>query len=86
MPKPRHNKPPLEPFMIKAARSVLGWTQADLAACMGRETSLVTFHETKAAKPNLHTYWKMRGAFENNGVEFIIENNRIVGVRWEPKP
>jgi hypothetical protein len=53
---------------------------------MGRETSLVTFHETKAAKPNLHTYWKMRGAFENNGVEFIIENNRIVGVRWEPKP
>jgi ribosome-binding protein aMBF1 (putative translation factor) len=86
MGKPNHRKPQMLPHVMKAARAALGWSQADLARCMGRDPSVITAYETKKVKPTITSYWKMRGAFENNGVEFIIENNRIVGVRWEPKP
>jgi transcriptional regulator with XRE-family HTH domain len=82
MGKSKHDKPPMLPHVIKAARAALGWTQHDLAACTGCGKSAIASYEGDV-KPRIQTYWKLRGAFENNGIEFITEGNRIVGIRWK---
>ena len=54
---------------VKAARALLGWSQADLA------------REAQISEPTVKRLDAIRGALEAGGVEFIPENGGGAGVR-----
>ena len=68
---------------IKAARALLGWSQADLAAKSG--VSEPTIAPLEAAEGVLggreETVIKLCNAIESAGVEFLSENGGGPGVR-----
>lgn len=68
---------------VKAARALLGWSQADLAAASG--ISEPTIKRIEAADGELGgraaTASAIRSALEAAGVEFIPENGGGAGVR-----
>ena len=68
---------------IKAARALVGWSQADLAQRSG--VSDPTIARLESAEGELGgregTGEKIRRAIENAGVEFIDENGTGEGVR-----
>jgi transcriptional regulator with XRE-family HTH domain len=68
---------------VKAARALLGWSQADLALRSG--VSEPTIARLEALKGELggreDTAGKIRTALETAGVEFIHENGGGPGVR-----
>jgi len=69
---------------IKAARSLLGWSQPDLAAASG--VSEPTIKRLEAAGDGsiggrAETGEKLVSALESDGVEFIAENGGGAGVR-----
>lgn len=75
------------PYILKAARSLLGWKQSMLAKeadininTIVRLESLTNWEE-KWKTPSLGTVEKLQNAFEKNGVEFISENGSGAGVR-----
>lgn len=75
------------PYILKAARSLLGWKQSMLAKeadininTIVRLESLTNWEE-KWKTPSLGTVEKLQTAFEKNGVEFISENGGGAGVR-----
>jgi transcriptional regulator with XRE-family HTH domain len=69
--------------LVKAARALLGWSQADLAAKSG--ISEPTIARLESVEGNLGgrqgTAEKIRKALEGAGVEFIDENGGGPGVR-----
>jgi predicted transcriptional regulator len=68
---------------VKAARSLLAWSQEDLAAAAG--VSIPTVKRLEAQDGPLggrdETGMKIRSALESAGVEFIDENGGGPGVR-----
>ena len=58
------------PAQIRAARALLGWTQADLAAKADISTTAINSIERGKADPKLSTVNAIRRALENGGVEF----------------
>ena len=66
---------------IKAARSLLGWAQFELACRAGVAISTVRRLESQPGSISAHfeTVEKIRAAFENAGVEFM--GNPNPGVR-----
>jgi transcriptional regulator with XRE-family HTH domain len=53
----------ITPEQVKAARELLGWSQADLAAQVGvSDTTISLFERGQGRLPvlNLHTVWKVR--------------------------
>jgi transcriptional regulator with XRE-family HTH domain len=66
---------------IKAARSLIGWEQYQLAACAGIAISTVRRLEglDGAISAHFETVEKIRRAFERAGIEFI--GNPNPGVR-----
>lgn len=73
---------------IKAARALLGWSQADHAEKSG--VSLPTIKRLEAAGGTLGglatTAEKLVGALESAGVIFIEENGEGPGVRLRKRP
>ena len=73
---------------IKAARSLLAWSQADLARQSG--VSEPTVARLEAADGELggreQTGAKIRTALEKAGIDFIDENGGGPGVRLRKKP
>jgi transcriptional regulator with XRE-family HTH domain len=69
------------PEQCRAARALLGWSQADLAekAKVAKQT-LVDF-ERGARTPYDRTLEAIKAAIEKAGVEFIAENGGGPGVR-----
>ena len=65
----------------RAARGLLGWSQADLAEAALIGTVTVRQFETGAHEPRRLTLHAIRRAFEAAGVEFIDENGGGPGVR-----
>jgi transcriptional regulator with XRE-family HTH domain len=69
--------------LVKAARALLGWSQADLAAKSG--ISEPTIARLESVEGDLGgrqgTAEKIRKALEGAGVEFIDENGGGPGVR-----
>jgi transcriptional regulator with XRE-family HTH domain len=69
--------------LVKAARALLGWSQADLAAKSG--ISEPTIARLESVEGDLGgrqgTAEKMRKALEGAGIEFIDENGGGPGVR-----
>ena len=68
---------------VKAARALLGWSQADLAEMSG--VSEPTIARLESAEGDLGgregTAEKIRKAIENAGIEFIDENGGGPGLR-----
>jgi transcriptional regulator with XRE-family HTH domain len=71
-----------EAAQIRAARALIGWSQADLSEAAGVSVSLVDRFET--GQPDsiaAETVAKMRAALESAGVAFIPKNGGGAGVR-----
>jgi transcriptional regulator with XRE-family HTH domain len=71
-----------EAAQIRAARALIGWSQAGLAEAAGVSVSLVDRFET--GQPDsiaAETVAKMRAALESAGVAFIPKNGGGAGVR-----
>jgi transcriptional regulator with XRE-family HTH domain len=67
---------------IRAARSLLGWTQADLAAAAEIALPTVKRYETGVRTPIPVIMAAIRRALEDAGVEFIpAKSGKGVGVR-----
>jgi transcriptional regulator with XRE-family HTH domain len=65
----------------RAARGLLGWSQADLAEAALIGIVTVRQFETGAHEPRRLTLHAIRRALESAGVEFIDENGGGPGVR-----
>jgi len=71
----------LIPEQCRAARGLLGWSQADLSeqAFVAKQT--LTDFESGKRSPYDRTLVDIRAALEKGGVEFIAENGGGPGVR-----
>ena len=74
---------------VKAARSLLAWSQSDLSKRSGLPEPTIAgleTHDGEVGGPN-DVGAKIAAAFENAGVEFLGENGHGLGVRMrEPGP
>ena len=68
---------------IKAARSLLGWSQISLAE--QSDVALQTLKRMESGegivRANAENAWKVQKTLENAGIEFIPPNGGGVGVR-----
>jgi len=71
----------ISPEQCRAARGLLGWSQAQLAD--KAHVGVVTVHQLEAqtSQPRRATLEVIRRAFEQAGVDFIDENGGGPGVR-----
>ncbi|KZY32283.1 transcriptional regulator [Roseovarius sp. HI0049] len=69
------------PEQLRAARALLGISQADIADMTGRTTKTIRRAETDADAVAAATIAAIRAALEDAGVEFIAENGGGPGVR-----
>ena len=72
----------IEAAQVRAARALIGWSQAELAEAAGVSVSLVDRFET--GQPDsiaAEAVAKMRAALESAGVAFIPKNGGGAGVR-----
>ena len=72
----------IEAAQVRAARALIGWSQAELADASGLPLSIVDRFESGASE-NIpaETVDKMRAALESGGVAFIPKNGGGAGVR-----
>jgi transcriptional regulator with XRE-family HTH domain len=74
---------------IKAARSLLGWSQDDLAAASGISKPTIGRREAIDANEPIggrpDTSERLQAALEKAGVEFIAENGGGAGVRLKKR-
>jgi transcriptional regulator with XRE-family HTH domain len=61
----------LEPKLIKAARALLEWTQADLARQSGLSVPALANIERGSAHPRQDTLQLLQQTFERSGIEFL---------------
>ena len=67
---------------MRAARGLLGWSQATLArAAAMSEPTVKRFETERGARVSADAVTKLRAALETAGVEFIAENGGGPGVR-----
>jgi transcriptional regulator with XRE-family HTH domain len=69
------------PNLSRAARSLLDWSQTDLATQAGVSLSTVRDFETGKRTPIANNLAAMQKALSEAGVEFIPENGGGAGVR-----
>jgi transcriptional regulator with XRE-family HTH domain len=61
----------ITPRQIRAARGLIGWTQADLAESTGLSRSTIAAIEKDSGNPTLEIINRIRAVFEDNQVEFL---------------
>jgi transcriptional regulator with XRE-family HTH domain len=66
---------------LRAARGLLGWSQAEVAKAASVGLSTVRNFETGQSTPIANNLAAIRAALEAAGVEFIAENGGGPGVR-----
>jgi transcriptional regulator with XRE-family HTH domain len=72
----------IEAAQVRAARALIGWSQAELANAAGLPLSAVDRFETGAQDNVLaEATEKIRAALESAGVAFIAKNGGGAGVR-----
>jgi predicted transcriptional regulator len=69
------------PAQIRAARALLGWTQAELAAKADISTNALVAIERGKADPKLSTVNAIRRALEAGGAEFTDDGRPGVRMR-----
>ncbi len=72
----------IEAAQVRAARALIGWSQAELANASGLSLSIVERFESGASEniPS-ETADKIRAALESAGIAFIPANGGGAGVR-----
>jgi transcriptional regulator with XRE-family HTH domain len=66
----------------RAARSLLGWTQQQLADTAGVALATIQFFETNKRAPIPNNLTAIRRALEDAGIEFIpAKSGKGIGVR-----
>ncbi len=75
------------PAQFRAARGLLGWSQAKLAEASGLAISTIKRMEGSEGLVRGHAenVWKVQGALEDAGIIFIDENGGGPGVRLRKK-
>ncbi|NPU13518.1 helix-turn-helix transcriptional regulator [Bradyrhizobium sp. 83002] len=68
--EPTEQGPALTPVQVKAARALLGWSQADLAGRAGVATSTLADFERRSRSPVPNNLDAIRGALESAGISF----------------
>lgn len=71
----------ISPKQIKAARALLGFTQADLAERAGLSATGLNNIESGGTDPRASTLRAIQEALEAAGVQFIAQNGGGAGVR-----
>ena len=71
----------MTPEQCRAARSLLGWSQDQLAQVSQVHKSAITLFELGERLPYHRTLDDLRAAFEAAGVIFVKENGDSPGVR-----
>lgn len=66
---------------IRAARGLIRWKQAELAAAAGLSLTALNNIEREAADPKASTLAALKRALEQAGVVFLAENGGGAGVR-----
>jgi predicted transcriptional regulator len=61
----------ITPVQIRAARALIGWTQADLAQASGVSEVAIKNLERGATDPRVSTINNIQAAFETAGVIFL---------------
>lgn len=74
------------PAQLRAARALVGWTQADLAAAAFVSEVSVKNIEKGSTDPRVGTLRALTTALEQAGVQFIPENGGGAGVRLFKEP
>lgn len=69
----------------RAARGLLGWSQADLSQAANTATKTIADFERGAREPYDRTLVEIQSALEKAGVEFIAENGGGAGVRMRKR-
>ncbi len=75
----------MTPAMCRAARSLLNWTQQQLAEAARVGLSTVKAFEVGRSEPVTNNLLAMEAALTNAGVEFIPENGGGAGVRMKER-
>jgi transcriptional regulator with XRE-family HTH domain len=71
-----------EPAQVRAARALIGWSQAQLADAAGVAAPLIErFESCEARAAPAGAIEKIQAALEKAGVAFIAKNGGGVGVR-----
>ena len=71
----------ISPAQIRAARSLLGWKQSELAKAADLSLTALNNIERGAADPRVSTLAGIQKALEAAGIVFIAENGGGPGVR-----
>ncbi|WP_374765220.1 helix-turn-helix domain-containing protein [Yunchengibacter salinarum] len=71
-----------DPRLCRAARSLLDWSQGDLAAAASIGVSTVADYERGSRKPIANNLKALIRALEEGGVVFIPPNEGGAGVRF----
>lgn len=69
----------------RAARGLLGWSQAELSKASATATKTIADFERGAREPYARTLDDIQAALEKAGVEFIAENGGGAGVRMKKR-
>nr|WP_040607163.1 helix-turn-helix transcriptional regulator [Oceanicola sp. S124] len=73
------------PDQLRAARAILGLSQAEVAEMSGKTTKTIRRAENGEAVVAGETIATIRAALEARGVEFLPENGGGAGVRLKEK-
>jgi transcriptional regulator with XRE-family HTH domain len=73
----------MTPETCRAARALIGLSQAELAERAGVMPLTVRNYETGKSEPSHKTWRALKAALERGGVQFIDENGGGSGVRWK---
>lgn len=69
----------ISPAQIRAARALLGWSQADLAQRVNIARRTLAYFESGERHPHKSTVRGIREVFEAEGIAFLT-TDRIMGV------
>lgn len=72
----------LSPEMVKAARTLLNWTQRDLAERSGLYIGSLSRFESGAGLRDQNME-RLIKAFEEGGLTFIVNQDRAIGLKFK---
>jgi transcriptional regulator with XRE-family HTH domain len=74
---------PINSAQIRAARGLLKWTQAALAAKAGVSIVTLNMIEGETVHPRKNTLAMIQQVLETSGIEFIDDDDGGVGVKFQ---
>ncbi|WP_207286441.1 helix-turn-helix domain-containing protein [Pseudomonas sp. FW300-N2A2] len=70
----------MTPEICKAARALARLTQRDLAFAADIATPTIADFERGARRPHVNNLKAIANVFEDLGIDFVVENEEIVGI------